>query len=267
MDVSRRTLLAAAGAAATAGTAGCIGSPTGDGDGSPTPTETATAIPMDRELPENCPTSQHLGVAWPDEITDETVESFVEDYEHVYYRDVVVEYEPGSRLDEYRLSVSVSDGPVAVDGGYEVTLSGGGGVYTPTLRLLAATAEPPAGADVVPFADVEDNLLRAVLETAAEEGEDEAHVEDPGGRVDRFMDRVDSLSDDFEPLEDPGDSDTAYFDVDGTTVELTVQATNFHGDYGWSARYYVDEHVVWRNGGYSAGAPRDGDLLECREDP
>jgi hypothetical protein len=44
----------------------------------------------------------------------------------------------------------------------------------------------------------------------------------------------------------PGGSGTAYFDVDGTTVELTHYASQFHGDYWRGTWYYVGENVLWR---------------------
>ena len=257
MNVSRRTLLGTAGALAV-GTAGCTDSPV-DADGGPTGTETA------RGLSENCPTSQDLGVEWPAELDAAAAESFLEAYENAYYREVVVDYESESRVDEYSLEAGVTDGPTAVEDGYEVALSGSGGVYRPTLHLSATTAEPPPAADTVPVGEVDDGRLRDLLETAAAEGEAEHHVEPPGRTVDRYIELVASLSGDFEPLEAPGDSGTAYFDVDGAGVELVVQADSFHGDYWWEARYYVDEHVV-RRVDDAEGDPREnGDLLECRE--
>ncbi len=266
MDVPRRTLLAAVGSGA-AGTAGCVDGVLGGPSDDPAPNGSDDRSPTatDRPLPEDCPTSQDLAVEWPETPTEETVASFVEDYENAYYREVVVNYEPESTVDEYGLEAVVTDGPVAVDGGYEVALSGNGGVYHPTLHLRARTADPPADADVVPFDEVEDEVLRDLLETAAAEGEAEHHVEPPGERVDRYIERVVELSADFEPLEEPGDEDTAYFDADGTSVALTLQASNFHGDYWWGARYYVDEHVVWRVDD-PEGEPRNGELLECRTD-
>lgn len=260
MHVSRRTLLAA-GAAVAASAAGCLDDSTGDGNGEASPS--ATPTPTEREPPEDCPTTQELDVEWPDDLDAAAAESFVGAYENAYYRVVVVDYEPESMVDEYGLEAGVRDGPTVVDGGYEVALSGSGGVYRPTLRLRGTTADAPEDADLVPLAEVEDDTLRSLLETAAAEGEADQHVEPPGERVDQYIERVASLSDDFEPLDEPGDEDTAYFDVDGTTVELTVQADRFHGDYWWNARYYVDEQVVWRVDD-AEGDPRDGELLECR---
>ena len=264
MDLSRRTLLAVA-ATGTVGTAGCLDSAFGgtDGEGSPTDGE-ASPTPTDRELPAGCPTTQGLDVEWPAELTDESVETFVEAYENAYYREVVVDYEPTTVVDEYGLTASIRDGPTAVDGGYRVVLSGGGGVYEPGLHLQAEPADPPVGADVVPVSEVDDGTLRGVLETAAAEGEAETRVRRPRERVDELIERVASLSADAGPLEGPGDSTTAYFEVDDTTIELVVQADNFHGDYWWGARYYVDEHVVRRLED-DEGDPRDGKLLECRE--
>ena len=60
-------------------------------------------------------------------------------------------------------------------------------------------------------------------------------------------------------------ADTGYFDADGPTGELALQAGNLHGDYWWSTRYYVDERVVRRLED-DEGDPRDDDLLECRRD-
>lgn len=263
MDVARRTLLAA-GAAAAASAAGCLDDSTGDGPEEDSPS--ATPTPTEREPPEDCPTTQNLDVEWPDDLDAAAAESFVEAYENAYYREVVVDYEPESMVDEYGLEAGVTDGPTAVDDGYQLAISGSGGVYQPTLHLDATVANPPTGADVVAFNEVEDDTLRDVLETAAATGEAEHHVDTPGDPVDRYIELVASLSDDFAPLDGPGDEDTAYFDVDGTTVELTVQADRFHGDYRWGARYYVDDHVVWRVDD-AEGGPRDGDLLECRAEP
>jgi hypothetical protein len=264
MDLSRRTLLAATAAGAV-GTAGCLDGTLGGGDGERSPTDDEVSpTPTDRELPEGCPTTQGLDVKWPTELTDGSVERFVETYENAYYREAVADYEPTTMVDEYGLKTYVSDGPVAVDGGYRVVLSGSGGVYEPGLHLQAEPTDLPAGADVVPVGEVSDDTLRGVLETTAAGGEAETRVRRPRERVDKLIERVASLSADADPLEGPGDSTTAYFEVDDTTVELVVQADNFHGDYWWEARYYVDDRIVRRLEN-EEGDPRDGELLECRE--
>ena len=238
----RRTLLAVLGSG-TVSLAGCT-------------TDEQTA------LPEGCPTSQGLDVRWPRDLDAATVEAFVEEYEHAYYRDVVVEYDPESRLDSYELSGSITE-QQSVGDGWELEYSGGGGLYRPTLALEASRTDPPADADVIPVSDIDDERVTKLLEEAADSGEASHHVAPPGEQVDRYVERFASLSDGFDPLSGPGDSDTLYVDVDGTTVELTVAATSFHGDYSWNAWYYVDEQVVRRTTDENTD-PRDGTLLECR---
>jgi hypothetical protein len=246
-EATRRAVLATAGAGALA-LAGCTALGGSDGESA--------------DLPEDCPTTQDLGVDWPRELDRETVASFVETYENEYYREVVVEYEPSSQVDSYGLSADISDEPTETGDGYEVGLSGSGGVYTPTLNLGATTAEPPADADVVPVSAVEDGTLRRVLTDAAEKGDADHHVDRPGETVDRYIDLVTSLSAEFDAPTGRDESGTAYFDVDGTAVELTVAANSFHGDYWWGAQYYVDEHVVWRV--ENSENPKNGTLVECR---
>jgi hypothetical protein len=257
MELSRRALLATA-AAGAAGTAGCS-------DGWAGGPDDQSSTETDRPLPDACPRTQNLDVEWPAALTEASVETYVETYENAYYREVVVDYEPTTRVDEYGLEASIHDGPTAVDGGYEVTLSGGGGVYEPGLHLQAEPADPPAGADLVPFDQVSDDSLRDLLETAAAGDEAETHVQQQRDRIEELIERVAALSDDVEPLDSPGDSATAYVDVDGSTVELTLQADRFHGDYWWSARYYVDERVVRRVDDEESDPREAGDLLECRE--
>lgn len=242
----RRTVIAGAGAGLCA-LAGC------------------TTLAGGRDLPDECPTTQDLDVDLPDDPDADSVASFVEAYEAAYYREVVVNYEPESPVDEYRLSGHVTDEPRAVGDGWVVEYDGSGGVYRPTLNLHATTADAPEGADVVPASGIDDTTVTDVIETAAETGEADHHVEPPGEEVARYIELFASLSEDFRELSDPGDEDSLYVDVDGTTVELTAQATNFHGDYWWSARYYVDEHVVRRTSDDEVD-PQEGELLECRTD-
>lgn len=249
----RRTLLTAIGAG-TVSLAGCLSGALPSDDGASTD-----------DLPAACPVSQDYDVDWPDDLDAAAVETFVAAYEDVHYREAVVGYEPETPLDSYGLYGSVSDQPAQVDGGWQATYSGSGGVYRPTLVLDATTEPPPSDADVIALAEVDDDRLTDLLEEGAETGEAETAIErDETGEVERYAELLPTLSADFEPLEGKGDHDSLYVDVDGTTVELTASATNFHGDYWWTATYYVDEHVVWRAEGGDAD-PRDGELLECRE--
>lgn len=260
-DVSRRALLAGA-AAAGGSVAGCLGYGAGDGDGDPGPDGD--------DLPDGCPTTQGLDVEWPEELASEAVATFVEAYDEAYVREVDVGFEAASRLDEYDLSGGVVGEPTERGDGYVVEVQGGGGVYHPTLHLEAAVADPPDGAGVIPHDEFDDARVRRVLEAAVEsdggrDGEnDEAStlVED-GAQIDRYLDLFESLDEGFDAPEGPGDSATLYVDVDGTVVELSVDADSFHGDYWWEARYYVDERVLRRATDPDA-APRDGELLECR---
>lgn len=254
----RRTVLTVI-VGGTLSTAGCTGVPDAAAGGS---AATETTETTETSVPENCPTTQGLDVEWPQELDAATVESFVGAYEDAYYREVVVDYEPESSLDSYGLSGG-TDEAIRVGDGWQVSYTGGGGVYTPTLGLRATTADPPDGADVVPSSEIEDDLLTGLLEDAVETGEARRHIDTPGEEVDRYVDLLSSLSEDFEPLTGPGDSDSLYVDVDGTVVELTARADSFHGDYGWTVWYYVDERVVRRTTDGDTD-PRDGKLLECR---
>jgi hypothetical protein len=258
----RRTLLALVGAG-TASLAGCSTTDRDGTGGEPTPGTDTPEADESTPLPEECPTSQDIDVEWPTDVDPGAVESFVEDYERVYYREEVVEYEPQSRLDSYELAGSVSGPPNKSGDGWVVAYSGSGGIYRPTLAMDATVTEPPEGVEPVPVGEIDDEPLTAMLEDAAETGEAELYVEPPGEKVEQYLDLLASLSGEFDGLSGRGDSDSLHVDVDGTTVELSVTATNFHGDYWWDAWYYVDEHVVRRTSDEEAD-PRDGELLECR---
>ncbi len=264
--MKRRTYLSLVGGT-TVSIAGCVGDTrrgTGSETTSPGSEPSDQTSPATTRPPNECPTTMDLGVTWPQELDRSAVESFVEEYEHVYYRDVVVEYKPESELDSYDLSGSVSEGPTSVGNGWELKYSGGGGVYRPTLFIEAMESDAPEDAHPVPLDEVEDDRLRAVIEEAAQTGEAELHIDKPGEEVDRYVDLLAALSPDFEHLSGRGDSDTLYIATDGSTVELTATASNFHGDYWWTAWYYVDERVVRRTADEDTD-PQDGRLLECRD--
>lgn len=245
-DWSRRALLASLGASTLAG---CVADVSGEDD----PGE---------KLPDECPKTQGIDVEWPEDLDADAAASFVETYEHRYYRDVVVEYEPSTRLDSYEVGVTVVDGPTEVDEGYEVELSGGGGIYTPTLWVETSVTDPPDGADLLPADGIDDEELTEVLVDAAEDGGAEFEVVFTD-EIDRYVDVVASLSEDDDPLTERGDEVTLYVDVDGTAVELSVRATSLHGDLWWDARYYVDEYVVRRTP-IGVVDPEE-ELLECRD--
>lgn len=243
--LNRRALLATLG---TVAVAGCIDSEVpGTGD----PTE---------DLPDDCPVSQDYDVEWPETLDEDSAETFVENYEAVHYRESVVAYEPETRLDAYDLGVASGD-VRSVGDGYEVKVSGSGGVYRPDLMFNAHREDDPADAERVAASELEDDHLRELLETAAAEGEAEITIRN-GPEVDRYIDLFDSLFESYDPHRKRGDSRTLYFSVDGTHVTVEVTASTLHGDYWWSATYYVDEYVVYR--AEEDGDPKDGRLLECR---
>lgn len=258
--MNRRQLLFLFATGALPG-AGCLSGTETTGDEPNSPPEGTGEDPTAH--PEACPTSQGLGVDRPEDLDAATVEAFVEAYEQSYYREIVVGYEPRSQLDSYELSGLVMDEPSPVGDGWVLKYSGNGGVYRPTLFLEATVSDPPDGADVVPISEVDDDPATETLEEAAQDGNASYHVDTPGPVVDRYLELFESRSDDFEGLSGPGDADTLCVSVENTTVELTVTADNFHGDYQWYAWYYVDERVVRRTTDPDTD-PRKGELLECR---
>ncbi len=197
----------------------------------------------------------------------ESAASFVEAYEAAYFREIEVGYDPESDFQAYNMSGDVTDPPEESDGGWTLHYSGSGAVYNPNILLRASTVEaPPEGVDVVPYADVEDTGLKAVLDEAAEAGEAQRRLSVGGAEIDAHLDAFAALSTDFDRPTDRGDSGTLYVDVEGTVVEVEATVTSFHGDYWWQAWYYVDDHVVRRTDDEETD-PRDGQLLECRESP
>jgi hypothetical protein len=271
----RRTLLAAMSAGSLA-IAGCIGDsdaggtetePTTDGGSDDPGTDdpgTTDGTTEQGDPPLDCPTSQNLDVEWPEGLDSSTVADFVEAYEAAYYREVVVGYDPESPFASYELSGRVVDGPTEAGSGWVVEYDGSGAVYRGSLWFNATTADPPAEANVVPAAEIDDATITTVVEAAAESGEGEKHVRD-GDEAGRYADLLPSLSEDVGDLSEQGDEVSLDVVVDGTVVKLTVSVGNFHGDYWWKANYYVDERVVRRAEGGDAD-PREGTLLECRTD-
>lgn len=276
---TRRGILAGAGASALA-VAGCSGllpgedsaldDPGSDGAG---PDETGQDPADGDGLPAGCPTSQDLAVAWPDEIDRDTAGSFVAEYEAVYYREGVVGYEPTSRVDSYDLGVRNVEVTSADADGYEVQVSGGGGIYSPHLRLTACVSESPADSDPISADEVDDGRLERLLGEPLENGDESGGCGKngegadrrvgPGNEVDRSLDLLESLAGEDLGISGPGDAATLHFRVDGTPVELSVAADRFHGDRLWTASYHVDDRQLRRATGRDTD-PEDGELLECR---
>lgn len=272
MDVrpTRRGMLAGVSASVLAA-AGCSGMlPWDDSGTDDSETDDASQNAADDGPPAECPVSQDLGVAWPEGIDRDTAGSFVAEYERVYYRDVVIGYEPTSRVDSYDLGVRNVEVASAGDGGYEVQVFGGGGIYSPHLDLAACVTEPPADRNSISVDRVDDARLERLLVEAVEEGgecsEDGGGADrrvGPGSEVERYLDFLESLAGEDLGISAPGDAATVYFRVDGSPVELSVAADRFHGDRLWAAAYHVDDRQLRRATGRDTD-PADGELLECR---
>lgn len=212
------------------------------------------------DLPEACPTSQNLGVDWPEHLDESSVASFVEAYEERYYREVVFDYEPVSRFSYVGSAISRVKDVTEVDRGWRVHFSGTLGVNEAFMHLKATRSEPPEEAEVLSVSQLDDERLTELLDEAAESGEAERDIQ--AEAVDAYVDRFERLSEGFE-ISSAEPRDRLYVDVNGTTVELVVSVDTYHADRFWDAWYYVDEHVVWRSGEQNTD-PRDGRLLECR---
>lgn len=248
--MKRRALLTAVGAG-TLAYAGCLG---------------RAGFPGGDSLPEDCPTSQDLGVEWPGDFDDSTATSFLKAYERAYYEQMVVDtlFEPESRLFTYTgWIVRVKEISSTLTDGWTAHISGIVNVRRGDLYFDAATADPPESARPIPIGDIDDEDLTDLLRNAADSG----HADDriPPDRTDGYLDLFGRLSESFD-LTHVGDSEKLYVDVDGTTVELEVSWFAVNRDHFWHAWYYVDDKVVWRSGEEDVD-PRDGQLLECRADP
>lgn len=245
--MQRRTLLTLIGAGSFS-IAGCIAMPASDGR---------------TDLPDDCPISQDVGVEWPRDLDESTVATFVERYEEAYYQQQVIDtlFEPESRLFGYSGWISRIKAVTGVeDGGWRVHFSGVVNVQRGDLVFEATHTDPPDDAQVIPSGDVGDELLTEVLVAAAETGQASRRI--GPSESETYLERFEQFSSEFD-ISEVGDSETLYFQVDGTTVELVVYASPPNRDHFWDAWYYVDEHVVWRSGEADTN-PRDGKLLECR---
>lgn len=234
---------------------------------SPTPSETPQSSPPtpedEEELPEDCPTSQDLGVEWPVHLDETSVTMFVEAYEERYYPRVAFDAEPPSRYGSVGSMIPRIENVTEAEGGWRVQFSGTLGVNRVTLDLKATRSEPPEEAEVISRSEFDDERLNELLDEAAKTGEAELYI--GAEEVDAYVDRFDNLSAGFD-VSSAEPQDSLYVQGDGLTIEVEVRLFRYHADHGWNAWYYVDEHEVWRSGEKDV-EPRDGQLLECRTDP
>lgn len=242
--MDRRGLLTTVGAGSLSLT-GCLG---------------LSGLPVGENLPEDCPKSQNLGVAWPRDINASAAATFVEEYEEKYYLEVIFEFDPESRYS--RLGSAITRAEIVSESGdcWQVRFAGILGIEEAFTRLKAVTAEPADDARVIPIGAVDDKQLIELLHEAAETGEAERRLSTDD--TDEYLDRLEKLAEEFE-ISPPEYSDTLHFEVNGTIVELTASVDTLHVDQEWDAWYAVDKHEVWRSDEKDID-PRDGDLLECR---
>lgn len=215
------------------------------------------------ELPDDCPRSQDLGVRWPEDLDESAAGTFVEQYEEAYYRQEIIDtlYDPQSRLFGYQGWISRIKGVTNVEGGgWRVHFSGVVNIQRGDLVFEASATDSPGDNELIPIDRVEDERLGEVLHEAAASGQESVRI--GPSLSDEYLDRFAELSSGFE-IAKVGDSDTLYFDVEGTAVELVVWSSPPNRDHFWEAWYFVDKHVVWRSGEADTD-PRDGELLECR---
>lgn len=213
-------------------------------------------------LPENCPTSQNLGVEWPEQLDESTVVSFVEEYELEYYQQEVIDtlIEPQSRLFAYEGWIGRVETVTETVGGWQAQFEGIVNVLRGDLVLEATTSDPPRDAELIPIGEIDQEQLTEVLNEAADTGQAEQMI--GPSQTDEYLDLFGRLSDEFE-LTHVGDSETLHFSIDGTIVELVVTWFAPNRDHFWNAWYYVDEQVIWRSARKDIN-PKDGELLECR---
>lgn len=108
---------------------------------------------------------------------------------------------------------------------------------TPASALKPASRNYPPEHDVVPVED-DDESLTDLLRDAEDRNVSQddrndgpaAMLVDPRSEVDRYLNVVDEVSDRQSQINGPGDSTTVYFDLDHTTVDLSVWADMIHGD-------------------------------------
>ena len=241
--------------------------------GCSSPTESGT--PNVDELPENCPTSLDLDVQRPQDLNTDAVADFVKTYE-VAYRSHSSDLQPPWSSSSY--SAEVEQGPKRVADGYQVTLvvsasiiqAAGSlnayevdsdGIPKSTTRL--ESSDLPDDPTYIPIEEVDDQLLRGLLESAAVNRVETDSVDD--SKIEQYSELIAALSPDASIIESPGSGpEYAYFDVDGTAVLLEFRiATSDGGLWGEEILYYVTEYVVRRTDSTDS-PPEDGKLTECR---
>ena len=247
---------------ASVGLAGC----TTSGDSQP---------PSEDELPDQCPTSQNLDVQWPQNLNADAVADFAKTYE-VAYRSHNSDLQPPWSSSSY--SARVEQEPERVADGYRVTLVVSADVYEASGSLNAyevdsdgipkitdrlESSDLPGDPTYVPIEEVDDQLLRGLLESAAVNRVEADSVDD--SKIEQYSELIAALSPDASTIESSsGGPEYAYFDVEGTPVLLEFRiATSDGGLWEEEILYYVTEYAVRRTESTDS-APENGKLIECR---
>lgn len=258
---NRRVVLASL---ASVGLAGCAAS----GDSQP---------PTEDELPDQCPTSQNLDVQWPKNLNADAVAEFAKTYE-VAYRSRNGYGQPPWTTSSY--SARVEQEPERVADGYRVTLFVAADVRESSGRLTAYEVDAdgipkitdrlelsdlPDDPTYVPIEEVDDQLLRGLLESAAVNKAEADVVDIEDSKIEQYSELIAALSPDASVIESPsGGPEYAYFDVEGTPVLLRFSiVSGSNGLTGKKILYYVTEYEV-RRANFVESPPESWELIECR---
>ena len=263
---SRRTMLATL---TGVGLTGCLtrsDSESPGEDGEPTLRE------IEARLPDECANSLDLDVQWPQELDTDTVGEFVMDYEEAY----LVEKNTDHRFESYSFSAELDQSPNTRADGFQVTVtSSGAGTITDYIEMEAFKLGPdgvpkngrkinldedevPENPEYISVDEIEDQILRAVLQLAADSGYERHRA----AHTTKYEELIEDLPTNAS-LNDRRMG--AYFDVNGTPVLLIIsERGGAAADFGQIfAQYYVTEYVVRRTDEENK-SPEDGTVVDCR---
>jgi hypothetical protein len=239
--------------------------------------------PSEDELPDQCPTSLDLDVAWPRDIFTRSVGGFVTRYEAVgefvraYEEAYLVEESTETQFHSVGFSVELDQTPNKLADGFHVTVSsaGAGGV-SEYLEIQAfeigSDSTPidehgigldesavPDDPEYISIDEIEDQRLQEVLKSAAGSGYGQ-FTTSPTARYEELIENL-------PPNASLGSRRrVAYYDVNGTPVLLVIDmlgGNSIDGITVGPVQYYVTEYVIRRTSEENE-SPQDGTLVECR---
>ncbi|MYL17756.1 hypothetical protein GLW36_14025 [Halorubrum terrestre] len=172
-----------------------------------------------------------------------------------------MEQEPKRVADGYQVTLVVSASIIQAYGGlnaYEVDSDG-----IPKITNRLESSDLPDDPTYIPIEEVDDQLLRGLLESAAVNRVETDSVDD--SKIEQYSELIATLSPDASTIESPSSGpEYAYFDVEGTPVLLEFRIATSDGDlWGEEILYYVTEYVVRRTDATDS-PPENGKLIECR---